>query len=86
MSINKEQWIQPSGPARYTQNGWVHTTEDQTESGSCIEYVAVMVLACAIVLAVLAVINLTGYVTVFEDGSWIIGGVSGCIPWEICAL
>ena len=43
-------------------------------------------LIIAMLLLVFHLAGLTGNLTIFEDGSYLIGWLSGCLPWAICAL
>jgi len=55
-------------------------------SRKCIK--CLVLTAIVVALAILLMLWATGFITVFEDGSWAIGSfpypLSGCLPWGIC--
>ena len=85
-NFDKSKWYQPSGPARFTQAGWVAAEyepepTDSTGAGLC--FIFLLLLAGVLLVAVGAVVE---GATAFEDGSFILGPIRGCLPWLICAL
>ena len=59
-SFDKQAWYQPSGPARFTQAGWVAEpepdTHDSTGAGLC--FIILLLLAGVLLVAVGVVVGL----------------------------
>jgi hypothetical protein len=75
---------EPSGPAHFTQNGWVEDVDDEEPLG---DTDIVWIAFALIIIGAILIWWANGHpgLEIFEDGSYLFAnGFGGCLPLAIC--